>query len=113
LGWRRARHPSTGAGLGRGPTGCVRPLGDLGACRYLGGHGGKVPIRFGGSCRHGVFDLLGVDGTDVTGLPFSERRALLEKLVVGGSGWTLSETFEDGEALYGAVCEHGFEGVVA
>jgi bifunctional non-homologous end joining protein LigD len=60
-----------------------------------------------------VFDLLGVDGTDVTGLPFSERRALLEKLVVGGSGWTLSETFEDGEALYGAVCEHGFEGVVA
>jgi hypothetical protein len=29
------------------------------------------------------------------------------------SGWTTSETFEDGPALYAAVCNLGLEGVVA
>ena len=60
-----------------------------------------------------VFDLLAVDGTDTTSAPFRERRAELEHLALDGPGWSTSETFEDGEALFGAVCEHGLEGVVA
>jgi ATP-dependent DNA ligase len=30
-----------------------------------------------------------------------------------GPGWATNEAFDDGEALYAAVCEHGLEGVVA
>ena len=60
-----------------------------------------------------VFDLLAVDGTDMTGAPFRERRAELERLALDGPGWSTSETFEDGDALFRAVCEHGLEGVVA
>jgi ATP-dependent DNA ligase len=38
---------------------------------------------------------------------------LLESLDLQGPGLTTSETFDDGHALYAAVCEHGLEGVVA
>jgi hypothetical protein len=34
---------------------------------------------------------------------FEDRRALLEELVVSGPGWAISETFEDGDALYGRL----------
>jgi bifunctional non-homologous end joining protein LigD len=60
-----------------------------------------------------VFDVLRCDGDDLTALPFSERRATLERLDLEGPRWTTSETFDDGEALYRAVCERGLEGVVA
>jgi bifunctional non-homologous end joining protein LigD len=38
---------------------------------------------------------------------------LLVSLGLDAPGWATSEAFEDGEALYAAVCEHGLEGVVA
>jgi bifunctional non-homologous end joining protein LigD len=60
-----------------------------------------------------VFDVLAIDGYDLTNLPFSERRAALERLDLNRPCWTLSETLDDGEALFNAVCEHGLEGVVA
>ena len=44
---------------------------------------------------------------------YAERRDLLVGLGLDGPGWATSETFEDGEALFTAVCEHGLEGVVA
>jgi bifunctional non-homologous end joining protein LigD len=43
-----------------------------------------------------VFDVLRRDGVDITGRPYSERRALLESLDLDGAGWTTSETFDDG-----------------
>jgi bifunctional non-homologous end joining protein LigD len=60
-----------------------------------------------------VFDLLWIDGTDVADRPFSARRNLLEGLDLNDPGWATSETFDDGHALWTAVCEHGLEGVVA
>jgi bifunctional non-homologous end joining protein LigD len=45
--------------------------------------------------------------------PFSERRDLLESLDLTGPSWTISEAFDDGEALRTAVCEHWLEGAVA
>jgi bifunctional non-homologous end joining protein LigD len=60
-----------------------------------------------------VFDLLRADGEDMTGRPYVERRERLEALELHGSGWAISERFEDGLALYSAVCKLGFEGVVA
>jgi bifunctional non-homologous end joining protein LigD len=32
---------------------------------------------------------------------------------LGRGPWCVTETFDDGHALFGAVCEHGLEGVVA
>jgi bifunctional non-homologous end joining protein LigD len=60
-----------------------------------------------------VFDVLRNEGEDLTSAPCSERRAALEKLHLHATHWTTSETFEDGHALFAAVCEHGLEGVVA
>jgi ATP-dependent DNA ligase len=60
-----------------------------------------------------VFDLLSFDGRDLTRAPYSERRAQLEALGLSGVYWQTPETFEDGHALFEAVCEHELEGVVA
>jgi bifunctional non-homologous end joining protein LigD len=45
--------------------------------------------------------------------PYSERRALLEELDLENQRVKLVATFEDGEALFAAVCDRGLEGVVA
>jgi bifunctional non-homologous end joining protein LigD len=47
-----------------------------------------------------IFDLLGVDGTDLAERPYSERRSLLASLGLHGPSWTTSETFDDGQALW-------------
>ena len=60
-----------------------------------------------------VFDLLGLDGTDLTGRPYAERRSLLEQLDLVGPHWNVTEVFDDGHALWEAVCDLGLEGVVA
>src|SRR4051794_39513736 len=60
-----------------------------------------------------VFDVLAVEGLPVTATPYSERRALLEALDVEGPRVRLVATFEDGAALFAAVCERGLDGVVA
>jgi bifunctional non-homologous end joining protein LigD len=60
-----------------------------------------------------VFDLLRVDGRDITGKPYSERRGILGTLRLNGPRWRTPEAFDDGEALWEAVCEHELEGVVA
>ena len=60
-----------------------------------------------------VFDVLAVEGLPTTMLPYSERRALLEELDLESHRVRLVATFEDGEALFAAVCARGLEGVVA
>ena len=49
----------------------------------------------------------------MTASPHVERRALLEALDLEGPQVRLVATFEDGEALFAAVCERGLEGVFA
>jgi bifunctional non-homologous end joining protein LigD len=68
---------------------------------------GSVPLTFM------AFDVLSVEGRIVTGLPYSERRAILEDLSLDGRFWRTPESFDDGAALWEAVCEHDLEGVVA
>jgi bifunctional non-homologous end joining protein LigD len=60
-----------------------------------------------------VFDVLAVEGLPTTMQPYSERRALLEELELENQRVQLVATFEDGEALFAAVCQRGLEGVVA
>ncbi len=60
-----------------------------------------------------TFDLLYADGHDLTGLPFSERRALLEAAVVPAPFLAVSPLVAgDGEALYAGAAAQGLEGVV-
>jgi bifunctional non-homologous end joining protein LigD len=61
-----------------------------------------------------VFDVLEVDGEPLIDRPLEERRARLEELIDRRSRTiTISEFFDDGEALLAAVKEQGLEGVVA
>jgi bifunctional non-homologous end joining protein LigD len=60
-----------------------------------------------------IFDLLSIEGRSTMSLPYKQRRAELEALNLDGPHWTTPETFDDGEALFEAVCAHELEGVVA
>lgn len=60
-----------------------------------------------------AFDVLRLYGVDLTGRPFSERRATLERLELAGAHWTTSPLFDDGPATAQAATENGLEGVVA
>jgi|SRR5512132_762402 bifunctional non-homologous end joining protein LigD len=60
-----------------------------------------------------VFDVLGLEGISLMRAPYSERRAQLEALNLNGPCWRTPETFEDGEALFEAICERELEGIVA
>jgi bifunctional non-homologous end joining protein LigD len=60
-----------------------------------------------------IFDLLRIDGEDMTVRPYRERRSILDALDLNDGHWTTPEAFDDGEALLAAVCERGLEGVVA
>jgi bifunctional non-homologous end joining protein LigD len=42
-----------------------------------------------------------------------ERRRQLEALNLNGAFWRTPERFDDGEALFEAVCERELEGIVA
>ncbi len=61
-----------------------------------------------------LFDLLHLDGTDTTPFAYTERRALLEKLVPPGPCWRVSPAHPgEGTALLDAAKETGLEGVMA
>jgi bifunctional non-homologous end joining protein LigD len=67
-----------------------------------------VPVAFV------VFDLLELDGHDLTGRPWHERRALLDQLADDlPPGVDVAQVFPDGADLLAAVGARGLEGVVA
>lgn len=79
----------------------------------LGGRGGK---RASTETLIYAFDLLYLDGIDVSGMALSERRHLLEDLLEGRplDEIRLSEEIEaDGAALLKSGCQHGLEGIIA
>jgi bifunctional non-homologous end joining protein LigD len=60
-----------------------------------------------------IFDLLSLEARPTIRLPCRERRAELESLALNDVHWMTPEAFDDGSALFEAVCEHELEGVVA
>jgi bifunctional non-homologous end joining protein LigD len=67
----------------------------------------QIPITFL------IFDVLSVDGRDLRRKPYRERRRILGRLGLAAPQWRVPDVFEDGSALWDAVCEHELEGVVA
>jgi bifunctional non-homologous end joining protein LigD len=69
---------------------------------------GQVPVSLL------IFDLLHFEGRSLLRLPFSERRALLEKLQLRGRNWYTSPSYPGaGVAVLAASREQGLEGVIA
>jgi bifunctional non-homologous end joining protein LigD len=61
-----------------------------------------------------VFDVLYAEGRDVTRLPYTERRAILERLDLNGPSWQTPPYFPgEGAAVRAASIERGFEGIMA
>jgi bifunctional non-homologous end joining protein LigD len=60
-----------------------------------------------------VFDVLRLDGRDLTGMPVSERRKILESLDLSGSSWQVPAAYDDGQMLFQATREQGLEGIVS
>jgi bifunctional non-homologous end joining protein LigD len=61
-----------------------------------------------------AFDLLAADGESLVDLPLTERRERLRKLLDRRNrSVQFSEPFDDGDALYRAAQEQGFEGIVS
>src|SRR3990170_2619386 len=61
-----------------------------------------------------VFDVLYLDGKDLTSLPLMERKAILQDLVHPTDHVVLSDVIErEGRAYFRAVLERGLEGIIA
>jgi bifunctional non-homologous end joining protein LigD len=60
-----------------------------------------------------VFDLLRLDGEDLTSRPLSERRARLESLKIDDVHWQVPATYADGQMLLTATEQQGLEGIVS
>jgi len=63
---------------------------------------------------YAVFDILWLDGIDVTSVPYLERKGLLGRLVEQGPTWTVPQPeLGSGAALLTAVADRGLEGLIA
>ena len=60
-----------------------------------------------------VFDLLWINGIDITPLPWQARRDALEGVFEPGPFWRLSPTYDDGAAVLDVVRQQQLEGVMA
>lgn len=65
-----------------------------------------VPVTFM------VFDLLRLDGDDLTREPLATRRARLAE-VLDGSPWQVPAAYDDGTMLHEATQQQGLEGIVS
>jgi bifunctional non-homologous end joining protein LigD len=66
-----------------------------------------------GQTKYFIFDLLQLDGRDLTGLPWTERRRALDELHLGDDAWLVPPTYDDGEMLLEATRRQGLEGIVS
>ncbi|MFN3433710.1 MAG: DNA ligase D, partial [Sphingomonas sp.] len=74
----------------------------------------KDAISTAGAMTLFAFDLLAVDGEDLTGLPTLERKERLRAIVPGGERIQFAEhVIGAGERLFETMCREGLEGVVS
>lgn len=85
---------------------------------------GRTSFQALQNARHGrhivyfVFDLLALDGDDLTPLPLEQRKARLEQLVNPARGEPRVIRYSDhvasnGRAFFELACQHGLEGILS
>jgi bifunctional non-homologous end joining protein LigD len=60
-----------------------------------------------------IFDVLRLDGRDLTGLALAERRRHLESLALADAAWQVPPIYDDGPTLLAATRAQGLEGIVS
>lgn len=60
-----------------------------------------------------VFDVLRLDGRDLTGEPLAVRRAELDALGIGSAHWQVPPVYDDGPMLLDATKQQGLEGILS
>jgi bifunctional non-homologous end joining protein LigD len=60
-----------------------------------------------------VFDVLRLDGRDLTSMPLGERRKVLGDLGLEHSTWQVPDAYDDGPMLFEATLQQGLEGIVS
>ena len=60
-----------------------------------------------------LFDVLRLDGDDLTGSPLTERRAVLEGLGLADVHWQVPAAYDDGPMLLEATAQQRLEGIVS
>lgn len=60
-----------------------------------------------------VFDVLRLDGRDLTAEPFTTRREVLRDLALTESTWQVPDAYDDGAMLFEATRQQGLEGIVS
>jgi len=60
-----------------------------------------------------VFDVMRLDGRDLTAMPLGERRKILGELGLEHSTWQVPDAYDDGPMLYEATLQQGLEGIVS
>lgn len=60
-----------------------------------------------------AFDLLRLDGRDLTGEPWEVRRAALAELELADEHWQVPPSYDDGVLLLQATKDQGLEGIVS
>ena len=110
-----SRFPEVARAIGRATRSpdCVLD-GEVCALDEQGRSSFSVMQQGSGPLVYYAFDVLEIDGEPVLDLPLTERRDRLRRLLdLRGGTVRLSETFEDGVALYAAAEEQRLEGIVA
>jgi len=70
-------------------------------------------LQLGHAAHYVVFDILSKDGKDLTHLPLSERKVILDKTVIDGSNIEKIFFTHDGKALWRIALKKKLEGVMA
>jgi bifunctional non-homologous end joining protein LigD len=88
----------------------VVAIGDDGRATFSAMQQGKAGTTY----AYVAFDVLELDGEPLVDLPLRERRPRLERLLDRRRGGVqLSESFDDGRALFAAAQQNRFEGIMA
>jgi bifunctional non-homologous end joining protein LigD len=93
--------------LGRPSFGLLQQRMHISSAAEAARRANEVPVSYV------VFDVLHLDGHDVTGLPLADRRRLLGQVVEPAPRWRTSPVHDDGALLLEAADAQGLEGVVA
>jgi bifunctional non-homologous end joining protein LigD len=76
--------------------------------------GALVDLRASAPATYLIFDLLWLDGNDLTGLPYLDRRRILADLVEDAETWRVpTHHVGDGDVLFQHAKDNGLEGLIA